>query len=395
MQPVSLLLFLCRAALDGTPLPSGQTLTPEDWGRLYAIAKSHDLAHLLAFGARRLSLSPPPELTEKLERQSMIAVLRTEQLSFELASLSELLSERQIAHLPLKGSVLRLLYPSPEMRTSCDIDLLVRRRDLEAAREAIVSRLGYTDGGISSHDVQMTAPSGVHLELHFDLIEDGFLPAAARLLENIWEYASPKEGCCYALTDEMFYFYHIAHMAKHFVNGGCGIRPFLDLAVLETAGALGEDSERARLLSLGGMTEFDAAARELTALWFGKGEPTDAIERFAEVVLTGGVYGNADNRAVIGQSRRGGKLAYVLSRLFPPFKTLKRGYPVLNRHPYLAPLVYLWRFIRPIFRGRTAALLREARVTGSLSREQGDETSRLLDSLGLLTSAANPTAKEE
>ena len=27
------------------------------------------------------------------------------------------------------------------------------------------------------------------------------------------------------MLDELFYFYHIAHMVKHFENGGCGIRP--------------------------------------------------------------------------------------------------------------------------------------------------------------------------
>lgn len=29
------------------------------------------------------------------------------------------------------------------------------------------------------------------------------------------------------MKEEMFYFYHIAHLAKHFEVGGCGIRQII------------------------------------------------------------------------------------------------------------------------------------------------------------------------
>ena len=75
----------------------------------------------------------------------------------------------------------------------------------------------------------------MHLELHHTLLEDAYNPNAAQILENVWADATPKNGYEYLLelSNEMFYFYHIVHMAKHFINGGCGIKPFLDIIVIE------------------------------------------------------------------------------------------------------------------------------------------------------------------
>ncbi len=54
------------------------------------------------------------------------------------------------------------------------------------------------------------------------------------ILETVWEHASPvKEGeYCYRMTEEFFLFHQITHATYHFISGGCGIRPFIDLALL-------------------------------------------------------------------------------------------------------------------------------------------------------------------
>ena len=62
----------------------------------------------------------------------------------------------------------------------------------------------------------------------------------------------------YEMTDEFFYFYHIAHMAKHFENGGCGIRPFVDLVVLDRMDSE-NFSKRDELLKSGGLLQFARA----------------------------------------------------------------------------------------------------------------------------------------
>ena len=77
--------------------------------------------------------------------------------------------------------------------------------------------------------------TGVHLELYFALIGDMVSKMQGQILDRIWNVAEPVEGLShqYKMPDEWFRFYHLAHMAKHVTNGGCGIRPFLDLWIMD------------------------------------------------------------------------------------------------------------------------------------------------------------------
>lgn len=389
MENEKRLLACCRAALgaETEEIPSLASLDGAAWDALYRLAKHHDLCHLVAEAVRRLSLDPPAEIAAKLEKQSMIALYRTEQVSYELASLTAALTEARVPHLPLKGSVLRTYYPAPELRLSCDIDLLVRPEDLARARRVLTEVLGYTDEGDGSHDVQTYAPSGLHVELHFDLIESGYLPEAAAILQNVWDHASaePETPYTYVLSDEMFYFYHIAHMAKHFAEtGGCGVRPFLDLYVLRRVEKCGEASERKRLLTLGGLSAFEEAATELSEIWMADGKPTSRAEAMSRFVLTGGTYGVTENRVAVARGRGKGRARYLLSRLFPSYRFMCFRYPVLRRVPILLPFCYLVRLASPLWNGRRRQLMREAKAASAISETELSGTSDLLLQLGLL-----------
>ena len=73
----------------------------------------------------------------------MTAVYRYERINYELNCLTEALNQAEMPFIPLKGSILRQYYPEPWMRTSCDIDILVREEDIDAATQAIEKKLGY------------------------------------------------------------------------------------------------------------------------------------------------------------------------------------------------------------------------------------------------------------
>lgn len=67
------------------------------------------------------------------------------------------------------------------------------------------------------------------------MIGDMVSKMQGQILDRIWNVAEPVEGFShqYKMPDEWFRFYHLAHMAKHVTNGGCGIRPFLDLWIMD------------------------------------------------------------------------------------------------------------------------------------------------------------------
>ena len=372
-----LLFALLRYETCGAPIPENlkESLSnPEVLRVLYDTSKAHDLAHLIAdafFKSKLLGKDSPAGKT--FFKQLQMAIFRYEQISYELKSVCEVLEEQKIPHMPLKGSVIRALYPQPWMRTSCDIDIYVQERALDAAVKSIEEKLGYRNDGKGSHDIQMFAPSGVHLELHYDLIEDSVYPKFKKALSEIWESAVPacENRHTYKMTDEDFYFYHIAHTAKHFRNGGCGIRPFIDLWYLEKS--LPYDRKKTeKILQESGLLKFTEAARSLVDVWFGA-EDHDAISKEMETyVLTGGVYGVLENRVAVQTQK--GRFSYFLFRVFPPYRVLKNQYLFLRKYPILYPFYIVRRWFNLLFvKGRAKNSLREWNVAREKSKEKTEE----------------------
>lgn len=363
------------------PLPA---LTADEAAHLYALSKTYDLAHLTGSALLHRSLLPDGPLRAAFEKQVLLAVYRCETQDSDLAQLDALLTHGQIPFLPLKGSVLRQYYPQPWMRTSCDIDVLVHSADLDRA-VALLCENGFTIGEKSTHDVALTAPAGSHIELHYDLIEDGMVNDAAAVLRRVWDTAVPHgDGTLrYDMPDDLFYFYHVAHMAKHFVStGGCGIRPLLDVWVL-THRIPFDRRSRDRLLAEGGLSAFAQQAELLSEVWFGGAAPTAVTDQMTSYILRGGLYGSMENRITVQQQKQGGKLRYAASRIFLPYDTLKHHYPVLEQHRWLTPLMEVRRWGKLVFCGGLKRSVRELRCNSATPRQQASETQSLLSVLNL------------
>ena len=103
----------------------------------------------------------------------------------------------------------------------------------------------------------------MHLELHYKLNDSN--QGWDSVLGSVWDYAEAEENFRYVLTKEMFYFYHIAHMAGHFKFGGCGVRSVLDLFLLRKYISYNQDA-LADLLKQGGLTAFNEAVCALSDL---------------------------------------------------------------------------------------------------------------------------------
>ena len=199
------------------------------------LASKHDIAHLIALGLLNNDLVAD-ETKSQLQQITFRAVYRYEKLNYELQRVCEVFEKANIKFIPLKGAVIRQYYPESWMRTSCDIDVLVNEKDLKTAVSCLVDNLKYSGEKYGSHDVSLFSQNGVHIELHYNLLEDGRVNDSAMILADVWTTSCQcdTDSMRHEMSDEMFYFYHIVHMAKHFENGGCGIRPFIQRLSLES-----------------------------------------------------------------------------------------------------------------------------------------------------------------
>ena len=355
----------------------------EELERVCALAKKHEVISFAAHAIFDLGITLSGELTVRLQKHLMLAKHHYECINYEISEISRVLKEKGIEHIFLKGSTIRAYYPVPWLRTSCDIDVLVKEEKLSEAQAVLESELSYVSTGKTPHDIPMNAPSKVHVELHYNLLESDVVDGAEKVLLDVWNYAEPNENTSlYTLADEMYYYYHIVHMAKHFVHGGCGIRPFLDLWLLENKIA-GDWQKRAELLAQGGMERFCETAREVASVWIGDAPSTERVQEVERYIMYGGVYGNTENRVAVQQLKKGGKFKYMISRIFPPLSLMQCMYPILEKHKWLLPFMYVRRFFRLTRKGRLTRSVAEFKYNENITKAGQKETEKFLDKIGL------------
>ena len=288
------------------------------------------------------------------------------------------LNENCIPYIPLKGSVLKDLYPEPWMRTSCDIDILVHEEDLDKAVTAIERSTDFKSIGRGYHDVSMVN-SAVHLELHFSIKEQ--IEDIDRLLANAWDYARKTEnGSCYIFSPEYQIFHTLAHMSYHLRHSGLGIRPFLDLWLLKTKTIYDEITLQQYCSTCGILTFYNKCC-EMLAVWMNEKPLNSDLKVLEDYCLNGGVYGNSKiaSAAVLRESRG---YKYLVRRLFIRKSVLQELYPNLRRKPYLLPYYQLKRWLRLCNKQRRKRAVGELKGIYSIREEQIVSFDQLLISLG-------------
>ena len=128
---------------------------------------------------------------------------------------------------------------------------------------------------------------------------------------------------------------------------------------------------------------FAKACRKLSEVWFSNVLPDDVSIQMQKYILHGGIYGNLDNRVAVQQKRRGGKVRYIMSRIFLSYDSLKVLYPILQKHCWLMPVMQVRRWFRLLFKGKMKSSLHELNVNKSMSPDKISETAELLTKLGL------------
>lgn len=376
-------LALLSAAIGGARLPEGFSVS--DGGTLFALASRQDLAGALFPVLSRGGLLDEAQLTPFREAQ-LEAIRHTTLLSHELSRITAALEDAGIDHVLLKGAQLRALWPAPWMRTSCDIDILIREDALAAASDAITKALGYTLRLVGFRDASLYSPGdSVHLELHFSLRDP---KARSEALGAAWDYAARVGDTHeYRLRPEFAIFFLLFHLLGHMDLGGGGIRPVIDLALLRRAPY--DEAALAALLADCGLSRFAATVFSLgDAILAG-----NAVEglplALCNWLIDGGLYGETHRHAVVkrakGDTRKARRIRrrYVLARLFPKRRELALSYPALARHAWLYPACILRRFFRLIFGGRLALALRRRRAERRMRDVPIETAEQLFSALGL------------
>ena len=371
------LFLIIRQTVLGQKISIGDDL-PCDCGELYRLAEKHDLVHLLSSFFRKNGITVDNALSKKINQAQFLAVYRDANQEYVKDILFQTLQKAKIQFVPLKGAMIRPLYIESWMRTSCDLDVLVRENDLDNAIEALLQNGFTTDNVRNYHDVSLYR-DGVHVELHFNICES--IKRLDLLLQDVWSYTVQANEFEYHENKTFFVFHHIAHMCYHFIYGGCGIKPFIDLYLLKQKSAYDEE-KLISLLDKCRIHVFYDRICEVMSVWFDGGQHTDITLAIEQYILDGGVYGTAKNRNKVTAAYHKGRFANAIKIIFPDYQAMCNYYPTVKKHKITLPFFYLIRIFSKLTDKEKAVVKKMKDVTF----QDGDtikETSAFLESLGL------------
>ena len=292
----------------------------------------------------------------------------------ERSEITNFLEQNGIWYLPLKGSVIKEMYPNPEMREMNDNDILIDQNGRDQAKDFMLSR-GYqvkpNDKGViddkGNSDEFIKGPF-FYFELHKFLIEeryspkqyDYFLSIKDRLIKDIdKEYG-------YHMSDEDFYLYMICHAHKHFSRNGMGIRFLMDEYVfLKEKGETLDNEYINEKIREFGLEQFDADLRKVSKMAFDEDEEcsedslTDSEKALYDSCLGAGVFGNIETRwkneayeMSANSTDTITKKEYIKNRLFPDENWYRIYHPFVYKHKIVKPFFTIYRLTVLAFRGR-------------------------------------------
>lgn len=333
---------LMRSAVTGEclPLPEGFILESAA-----DIIEKQDLTTLIFLGAVNCRLNMDTPYLRTLRQTHLRRFFQGEQQMHAVNRVFAAFEEAAIDFLPLKGTVIRPLFPSPELRPMADADILIRD-DQYPRIIPILESLGFAYIRESEYDYKWTCPAAV-LEIHKSMVP----PRETALYAYFgtgWNRAVKGEGTRHFLTREDTFTYLFAHMAKHFRTSGIGSRHFLDLYVYRRAYPdLDEAAIRTAMARLQLLPFYENVCK-LLSVWFGEAESDPVTDAITDYVFSGGSFGTLE-RSVLTQTAGERKSASLLRMFFPDAKSLELRYPVLKKHPAVLPLVWVLRWWEAIF----------------------------------------------
>jgi hypothetical protein len=183
------------------------------------------------------------------------------------------------------------------------------------------------------------------------------------------------------MTPEYQLFHTVAHMAYHFKHGGCGVKPFLDLWLLQKEDNFDKEKLQ-KLLKECNLDKFYQYACDLIAVWFGDKEGTSLLCEMERYLFQGGQCGSVQNRIALERVKKGSR-GYLRRRIFLPLSLMREQYPILDRHAWLLPFYWVRRIFRVLFHGGVRRLKTEAAASRATSQSQVKSLAELMETMQL------------
>ena len=359
-----------------------------DLEEAYPQLKRHHMAPLIYEGAVLCGIPKQLPVMQKLFQAYCRAMLISEGQMREVARICAAFDENGIDYMLLKGCKMKSLYPKPELRTMGDADILIRMEQYDRI-VPIMQSLEFCAGVESDHEL-VWRQKGLFLELHKRVIPSYNKDFYAYFGEG-WKLAVPKDGTCYDMVPEDEMVYLFTHFAKHYRDGGIGCRHVVDLWVFLRAHAhMDEEKVKTELDKLQ-LREFYENIRHLIAVWFEDATANEKMDFITDFIFASGSWGRGETHALAAGVRddahsdgNRARSVYLLRLIFPSAKSMQYKYTILQKAPWMLPLVWLYRPLHKLLHKREWSTLKTHKRNLQLrSAEKINTHKKALEYVGL------------
>ena len=352
------------------------------------IAKEHQISAILYYGAAKCGIDKTSEFMQGLFPSVCAQLKLSENQIYESTKIFDSFKANNIDYLPLKGIIMKGIYPRPEMRHMGDVDILIRPKQYDII-EKLMLGMGYEFEYESDHEL-VWKNGVVTVELHKRIMTSYNVDLYKYFGEG-WKFAKKSSKSCeYHFADEDFYIYLFAHFAKHYRISGIGIKHFLDIWVYRRANPNMDEVYIQHSLKKLGLDTFHKYVLNTLSVWFEDGNEDARTEKITDTIFESGEYGKKEITEISNFARNAGyggkndseRRRRVFSAAFPPLRSMKLKYSILEKLPFLLPVFWIVRLIYVlVFRADDAKAYKN--YLNKITDEEVEERKRELEFVGL------------
>ena len=380
-------ISLIKSALTNEKVTISDDL---DWQKVLRLSESHRIGIVLYYGIVNSQIDLSKDVSEAFQRDTIRSFFISKN---QVSAISQLLSEFEnngIDYMPVKGSVLKMVYPKPELRPMGDADILIKEEQYGKIKP-VLEKLGYEFGAESLCEIIWKKKGKLYLELHKTLVPENVEDYYVHFGTG-WENAVKSKGYNhkYELSPEDHYLFVFTHFARHYRAAGIGIKHFVDIWMYNKIyDNMDYEYINAKLEEIG-LKEFHKNVLETLEVWFENKENTEMSDFITSIIFSSGAFG-LQSKAILSEAvkRKGAndninsaKQSKLLWLVFLPYKLMCLKYPILKKAPILLPVFWVIRAINAVFL-KTNKVKKYWKNVQSLDNAEVNEYKQALNFVGL------------
>ncbi len=341
-------LCMIKSAITGQCDP-----LPEDFQLLPAakLMRAQGLIAMCYAAVQNYGLEPDSELMTSLRDQYCVSFLRSEQQMNQIALICKAFEENAIDYMPLKGSIIKPLYPDHAMRTMSDADILIHDEEYDRIAP-VMEKLGFRETGESDHE-HIWKNKQLMVELHKRLIpsynKDYYSYFGAG-----WDLAKVNVGGHrWAMTHEDAFIYDTIHFAKHYRDGSANAHFLIDLWIQMRQYPDMDQAYIRQQMARIRMESFYDNILHVLKVWFEGGQWDEKADKITTVLFVESNQQMKEHQALAQDTRavqasgsvKKAKKTRLWKKLFPSKEIMGYSYPQWKKVPLPIAWVMRWFYL--------------------------------------------------